>query len=283
MYASMTFLIAATIVLGPMTAPASAQSQYGQGTNTECVETQNSSNQDSTTYAPGAEIIVSGKTNTTARRCADPNVTVEVRFESDPVVLGRLNSNARGEYDSTPLGMRIPSDAQAGSHIIRVVSTLNGRTVTYSRGITVTGSSASSGSTPGGLPTTGRDIALFTMWGLILVGFGTFLFTASRRYNTPAVAVGTPPAPDREERYPDWGDLDLRPASTISMPLGRVREADVPPLLQPKPSEPPVAAPVAREAPAGTEAVDRVVQRASSQTSELVSKLQDEIKAWAQR
>jgi hypothetical protein len=134
----------------------------------------------------------------------------------------------------------------------------------------------------GGLPTTGRDIALLTLWGIFLVGFGSVLISASwKRWRAAKAEAGLGVRVDRGPSVADavhrltptleTDDAELRPVSTAAIPIAAST-------LVEERVEP---APLIAEAEPAAEPVQAFVQEASERTSDLVSRLQDEIRAWS--
>lgn len=115
--------------------------------------------------------------------CADDGAAGQVSIESTPRTLGNLTADANGDYSGI---FRIPTDAAPGAHTIAVETTLNGEPILYSRPITVTAATPSSG--PGGsaaqpgssaiLPRSGADVGDQVRWALALLAFGTLFLVA---------------------------------------------------------------------------------------------------------
>lgn len=165
-------LVVALGVVFPGAAPAVAQ--YPPGTSAECAQVFDARMREVTSFVPGEEIVVLGWP-AEGRRCAEPGAEVRIDLASDPVVLGRTNADARGAYDTRPLGLRIPQGIPAGPHTLRVVTALGGDRALYTRSVRILEGS------PTGLPATGRDIALLVLWALLLTAAGALLITVTWR------------------------------------------------------------------------------------------------------
>jgi hypothetical protein len=278
---------------GAQTYPPPTPSPAGaQGSNDECADVETTSGRDTTTLARDQDFVMKGDP-ASGRRCADTGVRVEFILSSDPVVLGATTARADGTYTSPVL--TIPRDTTPGSHVLSARTTFSGRSVTYSRAVTITGA--------GGLPTTGRDIALLTLWGIFLVGFGSVLISASwKRWRTAKVPVSVSASEGIDPRdsvlialdratgplVEDSDEMELRPVSTTAIPISgaTARSSDL--ILEPAghdtfdslvdeldvPDEPTSSL---------AEPVEKAVRQASVQTSDLVSRLCDEIKAWSDK
>lgn len=270
----------------------SARAQtYAQEDNpTNCVEPFDEEEEDVvTTFAAGEVIFVEGNPDL-SQFCGTPGSTATVLMASDPVVLAVTTIDSLGGY-STEEAV-IPRDTTNGTHSIIVRTTLNGQSVEYTRAITVSGGSARGAD---GLPLTGTNAVLLALWALTLTVFGSVLISVTwKRWREARLHVVTgfvptePAGPLMEllDRRPD----ELRPASTAAIPVaGRAQEqsalSTAPALIPSMVAElaEPLDALAAFDAPSGTDASDvqQVVERASERTSDLVSRLQDEIKAWS--
>lgn len=154
---------------------ASAQANYPPGSEAECIRTLDEDGKLTTTFRVQQIINVVGIAPGDPR-CGDPDAIVTLGLSSDPVVLGRTRIDAKGDYSTQGLGMRIPEGTSPGSHTVTATTRLNNREVTYSQGITVV-----AGTTTPGLPTTGQDIAMLALWGVLLLAIGSTLTAATWR------------------------------------------------------------------------------------------------------
>lgn len=267
-----------------------AAAQYGSASNAQGDTTTDASGNPDDTFSPN-EIIGIICTAPTGVRCADPGAAVTFDFAQSPgVTLGRTVADANGRYDSRSLGTRIPAGARNGNATISVFTTVNGAATTYTHAITITGAAAAAA----GLPVTGKDIMLFVLWGLVLVGFGSFLISATwRRWRQARAEVGVQPASattavaSRDEDF----FANLRPAPTRTMPaatksaVATLDRAEAAPVRYVEaevvePEMPELVSVQAGPVVLRDEKLQERVRDATTQTSTVVSKLQDEIRAW---
>lgn len=273
-----------------------AAAQYPPGTTSECVQPHDGDADAETTFAPGATIIVEGFTFSENVRCFDPDTTVTVTVEWNPtVVLARTTSDSFGDYETAPA--TLPADISPGPATIRASGDLNGVPTSYTAAIVISGAAGPA------LPRTGGNIALLAFWafGLLAIGTGLIVVTRRRwqearmesvsireRVSLPSLNDQVTLAPYRP-RPVTWVDADPATDEIVEEPLEEpVAEVEAEPVVeyQSEPIAELLAEPVT-EAPQPDEAeqvgVRQAVTDATARTSDIVSRLQEEISAWSKR
>jgi hypothetical protein len=245
-------------------------------------------------FVAGEDIIVEDSLEADDGQCFTPGKRVGIWYIASEKEIAATTADADGGYRS-PAGTEIPTDARTGAASIQARGELDGTQVTYSRSVNITGAGRA------GLPDTGRDIAFLTLWGVGFVVFGSVLITATYRRWRDArfedslvhesfghlARIDGDTDPVRYQAVATtWTDSGTIPdglpvvdddalAETIH---DEEFEAAVV-TTQPEPEPEPVLVGALN----GHNAITAVVDEANARTSDVVTRLREEISAWTKR
>jgi hypothetical protein len=158
----------AVLAFGLIASPALAQ-DYPPGSSDDCAIVSD------VTVTGGQTVTTSGDADA-GEFCFDEDSDLEVFFMQSETKLADVTADEDGNFS---VSVKIPTTAKVGSASIEIRGELDGDATTYSKAITVVAAGAA-------LPTTGRDIAMLAMWGVILVVVGTLIVRVARRRKVPA-------------------------------------------------------------------------------------------------